>query len=72
MANKIKMLVKRVQWQEVEISTENGFDVPEDINELFEFCHSIKNDPLSVCEDDFWSAPDSDDVTIESFVIEQK
>ena len=67
MKRKIKILVKRVQFQSITIDDEL-FDVPEDINKFVEFCEEVKSDPMSWTSDGDWDNC-NDETGIQSFEI---
>ena len=65
----IKMTVKRVQYQDVVVSVENGYDMPKTANELVTTVNSMKNNPSDYLNDDSWYYAESSQV-IEVDVIE--
>ena len=68
--DKIVMMVKRVQYQSVEISSEAGYNMPQNLNELVEFCEATKANPLSDCKSDTWF--EEEPVEITSFEIKEE
>lgn len=66
--DKIVMMVKRVQYQEVVFSEAEGCNMPTDPNDLVNMCESIKQAPLTNADDDKWI---QEDFEITSFDIEQ-
>lgn len=67
MKRKIKILVKRVQFQQITID-EDSFDVPEDINGFVEFCQEVKASPMDFALDINWETC-NDETGIQSFEI---
>ena len=68
--HKVVIMLRRVQYQEVVFSKEEGTDMPKTANELVTMVQDIKNYPLDCSDNDSWL--DEDPVEITSFnVIEQ-
>ena len=65
--HKITMLVKRVQYQEVEFSEFTGCNMPKNSNDLISMCEEIKGDPYSNCCPDKWIT--EDDIEIKAFDV---
>jgi arsenate reductase-like glutaredoxin family protein len=66
----IKMTVRRVQEQDIIISAENGFDMPQTANELVETVANMKNNPEQYINEKGWYYTESSQIT-EIDVIEQ-
>ena len=64
------MVVKRVQFQEVEFSVEEGCNMPTNPNDLIAMCELIKQRPLENCKDNLWAEWD-EPVEITQFDIEE-
>lgn len=63
---KIKVLYKRVQYQEVEISKREGFDSISTADDLVSFANNIKDQPLSYTHEDDWEDCPEQGVTVET------
>ncbi len=58
---KVKFTITRVEQHEVEISAENGFDMPETIQQVIDMDNEIKNNPkLYVTNINGWVLDDMD------------
>ncbi|QEG08905.1 hypothetical protein [Aeromonas phage 4L372XY] len=62
--NKIYIDVKRTQTIRVEISEEEGWDIPDDMVDFAEFYADIKNDSYSFAKDANWDKPDTEDYEV--------
>ena len=67
--DKIVMMVKRVQYQEIVFSEAEGCNMPTDPNDLVNMCELIKQAPLTNADDHKWFQDDGIEIT--SFNIEQ-
>lgn len=62
--NKICIDVKRTQTIRVEISEEEGYDVPDDMIGFAEFYADIKNDSYDFAKEANWEEPDTEDYEV--------
>jgi hypothetical protein len=51
---KITMLIKRTQYQSIEISSEGGYDMPTSGNELVNICEEMKQEPERFASEEAW------------------
>jgi len=63
-----KMLVKRVQYQEVVVSEENGFIMPETVKQLVSLANDMNNNSNAYTALGHW---DNCEVTIESLEFDE-
>ena len=66
----IKMTVKRIQYQDVIVNAENGFDMPKAANELVETVAAMKNKPAVYLDNESWYCAESTQI-VEIDVIEE-
>jgi hypothetical protein len=68
---KIKMLVRQIRYQEVEISTydDQGYDYPKTLNDMVKFCSNMKDTPLDFCLEGNWSDIIGSEVEVITFDI---
>ena len=66
----IKMTVKRIQYQDVVVSAENGYDMPKTANELVSTVASMRSSPASYLNDDSWYYAEATQIT-EVDIIEE-
>ena len=65
---RLTVLLKRTQYLEVVISEENGWDMPEDFNAMYQRCKDIEDRPdIVVEEDDKWVTEYG--IQLEEFVV---
>ena len=64
-----KMLVKRVQYQEVVVNEENGFDMPETAKELVSLANDMNNNPRTYTIHGHWEC---DEITVESLDFDEE
>ena len=65
---KITMVLKRTQYQTVEVSEAEGFEMPENARELISMAEQLKQSPLANTNEADWDSPS--DVEIVSFDVE--
>jgi hypothetical protein len=64
----IRMMVKRVQYQEVVISEDNGYEMPQTGKALISMAEDLKANPTGFCRDDSWR---DDEVIIDTFAVDE-
>ena len=64
----IKMLVKRTTYTMVEVSEDNGYDMPLTLEEVISLAEEMKSNPVRFAEDQVHD----DEVSIESFKVEEE
>jgi len=62
------MLVKRVQYQEVVVSEEDGLVMPETAKQLVSLANDMNNNPSAYTGDAHW---ETDELTVESLDFEE-
>ena len=72
--HKVVMMLRRVQYQEVVFSEEEGNDMPKTANELVKMAQDIKNNPLDCSDNSSWAYEEPVEITsfdvIEEMVFE--
>ena len=64
----IRMVVKRVQYQEVIVSEDGGYEMPQTAEALISMAEDLKASPVSFCRDDSWR---DDEVVIDTFTVDE-
>lgn len=62
--NKIYIDVKRTQTIRVEVSEEEGYDIPDDMAGFAEFYSEIKDDAYSLAKEADWDNPETEDYDV--------
>lgn len=70
MANKIIIIAKQVRHVEVEVSTSEGFDVPDDAIDFAEFYADLKANPSDAISHVDWD--DADEINTEIVSVKIK
>ncbi len=63
----IRMVVKRVQYQEVVVSEDSGYEMPKTADALISMAEDLKANPVSFCDGD-WR---DDEVVIDTFTVDE-
>ncbi len=63
----IRMVVKRVQYQEVVVSEGNGYEMPKTAEALISIAEDLKANPASFCDGDWFDA----EVIIDTFTVDE-
>jgi len=64
----IRMVVKRVQYQDVVVSEGYGYEMPQTAEALISMAEDLKANPVSFCRDDSWCDAE---VIIDTFAVDE-